>query len=82
MSVALRLLMHFMGDVHQPLHTAERYTLKHRNGDRGGNLIKIKGRNGVQNLHHAWDTVLYTFMGKCPRPITYNRFEELTGIGK
>src|SRR5262249_58066038 len=32
---ALMFLVHFVGDLHQPLHCAE------RNGDRGGNLLKV-----------------------------------------
>lgn len=41
-SVALRLLMHYMGDMHQPLHTTERYSEEHPNGDYGGNIFVIK----------------------------------------
>lgn len=45
----LKLLVHFMGDLHQPMHVG-------REEDRGGNDIRLKwfGRN--TNLHTIWDT--------------------------
>ena len=36
-SLNLRLLIHYVGDLHQPLHATSRYTESHPNGDRGGN---------------------------------------------
>lgn len=50
-SVALRLLMHYMGDVHQPLHVTELYSKKYRSGDLGGNLVKLREKEGIKNLH-------------------------------
>jgi hypothetical protein len=54
---ALKFLVHFVGDMHQPLHCAE------RNGDRGGNQLKVH-INGTHdretNLHSLWDTFLVT----------------------
>lgn len=47
----LRLLIHFVGDVHQPLHTG-------RPDDRGGNTIKISWFNNPYNLHQVWDEKL------------------------
>jgi hypothetical protein len=46
---ALRLIIHFVGDIHQPLHCATRVDSAHPEGDRGGNLvsIKISGTGGV-----------------------------------
>ncbi|KAI9669805.1 MAG: hypothetical protein M1829_005060 [Trizodia sp. TS-e1964] len=45
---ALRFILHFLGDVHQPLHT--------EGAERGGNGIAVLfgGRN--TNLHAVWDT--------------------------
>lgn len=45
-------LLHFIGDVHQPLHTEKL--------DRGGNDIKVcfGGECGSLNLHSVWDTKL------------------------
>ena len=56
---ALLFLVHFVGDMHQPLHCAER---KGADGtpDRGGNLRKVLVPKGTRttNLHSVWDTYL------------------------
>ena len=47
---AIWVLPHLIGDIHQPLHAADR-------NDRGGNAIRVRlpwGRKA--NLHGAWDT--------------------------
>ncbi|MGB1450787.1 MAG: S1/P1 nuclease, partial [Marinirhabdus sp.] len=45
----LKLLVHFMGDLHQPLHVglAE---------DKGGNSLQVRWFNEGTNLHTVWDT--------------------------
>jgi len=46
---ALRVLIHLVGDIHQPLHVG--------NGeDRGGNDVKIKFFWKSSNLHRVWDS--------------------------
>ena len=35
-AIALAWLFHLVGDIHQPLHTAQLFTVEHPNGDRGG----------------------------------------------
>ncbi len=56
---ALRFIIHFVGDIHQPLHCATRVTGANPDGDRGGNLFKIKilknGQLKDSNLHSYWD---------------------------
>ncbi len=51
---ALSFLVHLVGDMHQPLHCAD------RDGDRGGNLrtIVFPGIAKETNLHSVWDTYL------------------------
>lgn len=51
---ALRFLVHFVGDVHQPLHCATRITSLMPDGDRGGNAFYIHTRV-ANNLHSYWD---------------------------
>jgi hypothetical protein len=50
---ALLFLVHFVGDMHQPLHCTE------RDLDRGGNLQVVKSFDGKEgnrlNLHSVWD---------------------------
>jgi hypothetical protein len=51
---ALKFLVHFVGDIHQPLHCAD------RDGDKGGNtrLVMYPGQRKAVNLHSVWDTWL------------------------
>lgn len=63
---ALRFIIHFVGDIHQPLHCATRVSTANPEGDRGGNLVSItvKGADGKPkktNLHSYWDGGLGTF---------------------
>jgi len=62
---ALRFIIHFVGDIHQPLHCATRVDSAHPEGDRGGNLFKIKivknGKVKSSNLHSYWDNGIGAF---------------------
>ncbi len=51
---ALKFLVHFVGDIHQPLHVG-------KPGDRGGNDVKVKWFGKEVNLHHLWDEELIEF---------------------
>lgn len=54
--LSLRILIHVLGDLHQPLHVATRVSQKYPAGDRGGNLVKL-GKNAIaSNLHFYWDS--------------------------
>lgn len=50
-STALKMIVHFMGDIHQPMHMG-------RALDRGGNSHFIKFFGKPTNLHSVWDTNL------------------------
>ena len=45
----LKMLVHLVGDIHQPLHVG-------RPGDRGGNDVKVKWFRAESNLHRVWDS--------------------------
>lgn len=45
---ALKFVVHFVGDVHQPLHSGHR-------PDKGGNEFQINLRGEGTNLHSVWD---------------------------
>ncbi|KAF5337655.1 hypothetical protein D9758_012999 [Tetrapyrgos nigripes] len=47
---ALRFLVHFIGDLHMPLHLTGR--------DRGGNSVKVLFDGRQTNLHSLWDGLL------------------------
>jgi len=44
----LAFLIHFVGDIHQPLHAAT-------NADRGGSCQEVNVTPSEENLHYAWD---------------------------
>jgi hypothetical protein len=50
----LRLLVHFIGDIHQPLHVSPE-------GTTGGNDIKLNWFSTPSNLHRVWDSHLIDF---------------------
>ncbi|MFZ0679991.1 S1/P1 nuclease [Candidatus Binatus sp.] len=47
----LAFLIHFVGDIHQPLHAAN-------DADRGGNCVPVDARSRETNLHAIWDTTV------------------------
>ena len=46
-----KLLVHFIGDLHQPMHVG-------RKEDRGGNSIRLQWFGKTSNLHRLWDSHL------------------------
>lgn len=60
-SYALRLLIHYVGDIHQPLHATARVNSKYPKGDAGGNFVTIPTKDGAKNLHSVWDSVNYLY---------------------
>lgn len=56
----MRLLMHYTGDIHQPLHATARVNHEYPAGDRGGNSFPVPSIDGAKNLHSVWDSVVYS----------------------
>ena len=52
----LMFLIHFVGDMHQPLHCSD-------NQDKGGNDVKVEFHGKPTNLHSLWDSGLLSRMG-------------------
>lgn len=50
-ALALKMVVHFLGDIHQPLHMG-------RASDRGGNYHSVRFFKGKTNLHSVWDNKL------------------------
>lgn len=50
-SFALRLIIHYVGDLHQPLHAVADVDDEYPEGDRGGNEEWVPNSDGVGNLH-------------------------------
>ena len=53
---ALKFLVHFVGDAHQPLHAG--YA-----DDRGGNRFQLNYRGDGTNLHSVWDSLILNRSG-------------------
>lgn len=66
----LKLLVHFIGDLHQPLHTG-------RSEDKGGNDIQVRWFNEGSNLHRVWDSEMIDFYKMSYSELSSNR-EDLT----
>jgi hypothetical protein len=47
--LALKFLVHFVGDLHQPLHCVD-------NSDKGGNMVQVVFFGQLTNLHAVWDS--------------------------
>ena len=61
--LALKYLLHFVGDLHQPLHASD-------NHDKGGNCVRLAlGGPRTVNLHSYWDTVVVDALGDDPQQI-------------
>ena len=54
-AISLRILLHVVGDVHQPLHAATRVSKKYPHGDKGGNQFYLQKNAVAKNLHAYWD---------------------------
>jgi hypothetical protein len=59
-AIAFAWLFHLVGDIHQPLHTAQLFTVDYPQGDRGGNEICVHVTQAGQpmDLHRFWDGVI------------------------
>lgn len=53
-TLALRMIIHLVGDLHQPMHTA-------RKEDLGGNRVFVTWFGEKSNLHRVWDENLIDF---------------------
>ena len=54
--VALKFIVHFVGDLHQPMHVS-------RSEDKGGNTIQLNYEGQGTNLHALWDSKLIEHQG-------------------
>lgn len=61
---ALKYVVHFVGDVHQPLHAGYAY-------DKGGNDYQISYLGAGWNLHSVWDSLLIESM-----KLTWNHYRQ------
>ena len=75
-TLALVYLLHFIGDLHQPLHSSD-------NHDRGGNCVHISlGGTRTTNLHSYWDTTVVQALGSDPQMVADELRAEITPAEK
>jgi hypothetical protein len=73
--LALKFLIHFIGDLHQPLHAAEHQ-------DRGGNCVGLNPPQDRQtNLHAYWDVAVVDAQGSSPEQIA-NKLDRRVDAGE
>ena len=77
LSTAMRLLIHYAGDVHQPLHATSRVNSEFPAGDRGGNSFPLTSKDTAKNLHAVWDSIIYTGTGHPTLPIPDSEWNTL-----
>ena len=53
---ALKFIVHFVGDLHQPMHVS-------RAEDKGGNSVQLNFNGSGTNLHAVWDSKLIDRLG-------------------
>ena len=59
---ALKFVIHFVADLHQPLHCAD-------DGDKGGNARHVIFDGHPDNLHWVWDTGLLQHITRAPEAL-------------
>ncbi len=72
---ALKFLLHFVGDLHQPLHSSD-------NRDQGGNLVKVTVDGfkhlSKDELHGYWDTQFVDAIGRPPTALATQLLKQIT----
>lgn len=54
-AINLRILVHVVADIHQPMHAVNQFSKKMPRGDLGGNWYKLNSGPEQTNLHAYWD---------------------------
>jgi hypothetical protein len=71
--LALKFVLHFVGDLHQPLHASDHH-------DEGGNCIGLAPPEGsAKNLHAFWDTPVVQALGSSADAIADRLDRQITG---
>ncbi len=61
----LKMLVHFIGDLHQPLHVG-------KGEDKGGNDIQVRWFDDGSNLHRVWDSEMIDYYGMSYTELSVN----------
>jgi hypothetical protein len=72
--LALKFLLHFVGDLHQPLHASDDH-------DAGGNKKLVAGEGThPSNLHHCWDVEFVERLGTDPRQVAAALIRQISQV--
>lgn len=74
--------MHYYGDIHQPLHSSDRYTKEYPAGDKGGNDFPLKNHYSANELHAVWDEVIYSLHTNPKRPFNQSSWADQDSIAQ
>ncbi|MDT0649041.1 S1/P1 nuclease [Autumnicola edwardsiae] len=73
----LKMLVHFMGDLHQPFHAG-------RSEDKGGNDIQVRWFGDGSNIHRVWDSEMinsfqmsYTELAENTKELSREQVEQI-----
>lgn len=69
-ATALKFVVHFVGDLQQPLHAGER-------ADKGGNDVKVTFQGKLTNLHSLWDSGMLLSFGLTDAAIVQQLTDEI-----
>ncbi|KPA75783.1 putative 3'-nucleotidase/nuclease [Leptomonas pyrrhocoris] len=72
-------LIHYVGDIHQPLHGSCLFSDKYPKGDAGGNAqsVIVDDKGTKQKLHAFWDSMAEGPQVDPPRPLSPATYAEL-----
>lgn len=63
------MVVHYLGDIHQPLHITAEVDSEYPAGDKGGNKESLPNHGGAYNLHSVWDSIIYEYTGYPRTPL-------------
>lgn len=74
------MIIHYVGDIHQPLHAVAKIDATYPKGDMGGNKEYLPSTPcGASNLHSVWDSVAYLYCGYPTLPLSQSDWDYYTG---
>ena len=76
-SMALRFLIHYLGDIHQPLHCTSMWSNSFPISDFGGNLFPIVYNSEINELHALWDSCMGVMENDLVRPLNASSWNTL-----
>ncbi|ORC90923.1 class I nuclease-like protein [Trypanosoma theileri] len=76
-SFAIANLVHFYGDIHQPLHATELHSPAYPNGDGGGNTETVYVNGSKMKLHALWDSICEGPQVDPPRPLKSSDYADI-----